>query len=160
MVAIARERCQAVRCAYVESRAAYERFCAEQGMTPVITVADEAGCEEAGREACAALLQQHPQLDGLCAVVDAFAVGAVQGLADAGRRVPGDVRIATRYDGIRARSCRPPLTAVDLHLDEMASQAIALLFDHLAGKGGARSATPADPSLVIRESSVAAAGGA
>ncbi|WP_028223042.1 LacI family DNA-binding transcriptional regulator [Paraburkholderia oxyphila] len=148
------------RNSYVESRAAYERFCAEHGMTPVIAVADEAGGEEAGREACAALLQQHPQLDGLCALVDAFAVGAVQGLADAGRRVPGDVRIATRYDGIRARSCRPPLTAVDLHLDEMASQAVALLFDHLAGKGGAPSATPADPSLVIRESSVAEAGDA
>ncbi|QBR00970.1 LacI family DNA-binding transcriptional regulator [Paraburkholderia pallida] len=148
------------RNSYAESRAAYERFCAEHGMTPVIAVADEAGGEEAGREACAALLQQHPQLDGLCALVDAFAVGAVQGLADAGRRVPGDVRIATRYDGIRARSCRPPLTAVDLHLDEMASQAVALLFDHLAGKGGAPSATPADPSLVIRESSVADAGDA
>ena len=148
------------RNSYVESRAAYERFCAEHDMTPVIGVADEAGGEEAGRAACAALLREHPQLDGLCALVDAFAVGAVQGLADAGRRVPDDVKIATRYDGIRARSCRPPLTAVDLHLDEMASQAVALLFDHLAGKGGARSATPADPSLVIRESSVAADDGA
>lgn len=57
-------------------------------------------------------------------------------------------------DGIRARSCQPPLTAVDLHLDDMASQAVALLFDHLGGGTDARRCVvPALPKLVIRESS-------
>jgi DNA-binding LacI/PurR family transcriptional regulator len=70
--------------------------------------------------------------------------------------VPDDIKVVTRYDGIRARGCRPPLTAVDLHLDDIASQAVGLLFEHLAGSGGADSVAPAQPELVIRESSVAA----
>lgn len=142
------------RNSYIEARACYEAFCNAHGMAAVIAIADESGGEAAGREACAALLREHPEIDGLCALVDAFAVGAVQAINDRGLRVPNDVRVVTRYDGIRARSCQPPLTAVDLHLEDMASQAVALLFDHLGGSGEARgSVVPPLPSLVIRESS-------
>ncbi|WP_260392941.1 hypothetical protein [Ralstonia sp. SET104] len=43
---------------------------------------------------------------------------------------------------------------MDLHLDDMASQAVALLFDHLGGGTDARRCVvPALPKLVIRESS-------
>ncbi|CAJ0822024.1 LacI family DNA-binding transcriptional regulator [Ralstonia flaminis] len=142
------------RNSYIESRASYQKFCAEHGMEPVIAVADESGGEAAGRDACATLLREHPSIDGLCALVDAFAVGAVQAINGHGLRVPDNVRVVTRYDGIRARSCRPPLTAVDLHLDDMASQAVGLLFDHLGGNADARrSIAPPLPNLVVRESS-------
>ncbi|BAO90215.1 LacI family DNA-binding transcriptional regulator [Caballeronia cordobensis] len=141
------------RNSYIEARETYARFCAAHDMTPVIAVADESGGEEAGRDACAALLAQHPEVDGLCALVDAFAVGAVQAIGQSDKRVPDDIKVVTRYDGTRARACRPPLTAVDLHLDDMASQAVDLLFAHLAGTGGARTVAPALPELVIRESS-------
>jgi DNA-binding LacI/PurR family transcriptional regulator len=141
------------RNSYIEAREAYARFCSTHGIEPLIALADEAGGEEAGREACAALLAEHPEVDGLCALVDAFAVGAIQAIAQAGKHVPNDIRVVTRYDGTRARACRPPLTAVDLHLEDMASQAVELLFAHLAGKGGARTVTPALPELVVRESS-------
>ena len=50
-----------------------------------------------------------------------------------GLRVPQDVMLATRYDGLRARTCEPPLTAVNLHLEEVARQAIELLLAHSAG---------------------------
>ncbi|MGF7000838.1 LacI family DNA-binding transcriptional regulator [Paraburkholderia sp. GAS32] len=148
------------RNSYIESRATYQRFCAEHGMASVIAVADESGGEAAGRNACTTLLREHPHIDGLCALVDAFAVGAVQALIEEGRRVPYDVKVVTRYDGTRARSCRPPLTAVDLHLDDMASQAVALLFEHLGGKDGRRFVVPTRPDLVVRESSVIAASSA
>lgn len=142
------------RNSYIESRACYQTFCAELGVTPLIAVADESGGEVAGEAACTALLQEHPDIDGLCALVDAFAVGAVRAIRSRGLRVPDDVRVVTRYDGIRARSCHPPLTAVDLHLDDMASQAVALLFDHLGASGDARRfVAPAVPTLVVRESS-------
>jgi DNA-binding LacI/PurR family transcriptional regulator len=144
------------RNSYLEARQSYERFCAQHRMACVIAVADEAGGEAAGCEAFASLMDAHPELDGLCALVDAFAVGAVQAIAHAGRCVPDDIKVVTRYDGIRARGCRPPLTAVDLHLDDIALQAVGLLFEHLAGSGGADSVAPAQPELVIRESSVAA----
>jgi DNA-binding LacI/PurR family transcriptional regulator len=122
-------------------------------MTPLVAVADESGGEDAGRNACANMLAQHPEVDGLCALVDAFAVGAVQAIAETGKRVPADIKVVTRYDGTRARSCRPPLTAVDLHLDDTASRAVDLLFAHLGGAGAARCVSPALPELVIRESS-------
>ncbi|WP_205962559.1 LacI family DNA-binding transcriptional regulator [Paraburkholderia phosphatilytica] len=141
------------RNSYIEARDAYERFCAAHRMAPVIAVADESGGEAAGYATSARLLEEHPDVDGLCALVDAFAVGAVQAIVGYGRRVPGDIKVVTRYDGTRARSCRPPLTAVDLHLDDMASQAVDLLFAHLAGAGGAASVAPALPTLVARESS-------
>ncbi|WP_245933160.1 LacI family DNA-binding transcriptional regulator [Caballeronia novacaledonica] len=146
------------RNSYIEARASYERFCAAHGMTPVIAVADESGGEDAGRDACTALLRDHPDVDGLCALVDAFAVGSVQAIAQAGQRVPEDIKVVTRYDGTRARSCRPPLTAVDLHLDDMALQAVELLFAHLASKGGAQSVVPALPKLVMRGSSASGGG--
>jgi DNA-binding LacI/PurR family transcriptional regulator len=145
------------RNSYMEARDAYARFCTAHGMTPVIAVADESGGEDAGHDACVSLLSEHPEIDGLCALVDAFAVGAVRAIGQLGARVPQDILVVTRYDGQRARACRPPLTAVDLHLDDMASQAVELLFAHLAaarGKGGvARSVAPALPELVKRESS-------
>jgi DNA-binding LacI/PurR family transcriptional regulator len=144
------------RNSYIESRASYLKFCAEHGMEPIIAEADESGGEAAGRDACGTLLREHHQIDGLCALVDAFAVGSVQALLEAELRVPDDVRVVTRYDGTRARSCRPPLTAVDLHLDDMATQAVALLFDHLGGNKDVRHyVVPSAPDLVVRESSAA-----
>lgn len=34
--------------------------------------------------------------------------------------IPQRMRLATRYDGIRARESQPPLTSVNMHLDEVA----------------------------------------
>ena len=48
----------------------------------------------------------HPEIDAFCVPVDAFAVGAVRACTESGRRVPQDVKVATRYDGMRARTCR------------------------------------------------------
>ncbi|MCY1533321.1 Periplasmic binding protein-like domain protein [compost metagenome] len=85
--------------------------------------------------------------------MDAFASGAVTAVRESGRRIPEDVMVATRYDGLRARTCVPPLTAVDLHLDEVAQQAIALLFDHLRGDTSRRRVDGPAAQLVPRLSS-------
>ncbi len=61
------------------------------------------------------------------------------------------MRVVTRYDGIRARESLPPLTAVNMHLDEVARQAITLLFDLLAGKKVNHS-DGIMPELVVRAS--------
>lgn len=143
------------RHAAVDARAAYERICAQYGWTPVVVTAPEAGGEEAGYAACAELLARHPGTDAVCALVDAFAVGAVRAVKDSGRAVPGDVMVVTRYDGLRARTCEPPLTAVDLHLDRAASDAVELLLGRLRGDvtTGAVVTSP-EPRLVPRASSL------
>ncbi|WP_028812691.1 LacI family DNA-binding transcriptional regulator [Streptomyces flavidovirens] len=117
----------------VDARAAFERAAAEHGWAPLVATAPEEGGEQAGYDRCAALLAEHPQTDAVCALVDAFAVGAVRAIRDSGRSIPDDVMVVTRYDGLRARTCEPPLTAVDLHLDRAAADAVELLLGRLSG---------------------------
>ncbi|MFD3695372.1 LacI family DNA-binding transcriptional regulator [Streptomyces sp. NPDC058646] len=139
----------------VDARAAFERIAAVRGWEPIVATAPEAGGEQAGYEGCAALLAEHPGIDAVCALVDAFAVGAVRALRDSGRSVPDDVMVATRYDGLRARTCEPPLTAVDLRLDHAAGEAVDLLLGRLRGDSPARQVvTASEPRLIVRASSL------
>ncbi|MFC8916170.1 LacI family DNA-binding transcriptional regulator [Streptomyces sp. NPDC057116] len=141
----------------VDARAAYLRAAAEDGRPPVVATAPEQGGEQAGYDACAALLAEHPGTDAVCALVDAFAVGAVRAIHDSGRRIPDDILVVTRYDGLRARTCEPPLTAVDLHLDRAAGDAVELLLAQLRGEATAATATAPEPRVVPRASSLRAA---
>ncbi|MFI6578632.1 LacI family DNA-binding transcriptional regulator [Nocardiopsis sp. NPDC050513] len=140
------------RHSYTDVRAAYGRAAAEHGWPPVRAAAPESGGERAGYEACARLLRDHPDVDAVCAMVDTFAVGAVRAIADTGRSVPDDVLVVTRYDGIRARTCEPPLTAVDLHLDEAAAGAVELLLDRMRGDASRSVVRAPRPDLVVRAS--------
>ncbi|HRN74273.1 MAG TPA: hypothetical protein PKW58_00255 [Ottowia sp.] len=63
----------------------------------------QADREAAGHRATVGLLERQPQIDAICALVDAFATGALRAVLESGRRVPGDVMLATRYDGLRVR---------------------------------------------------------
>lgn len=141
---------QGQRNSYAEARSAYAAFAAQQGQAPLLAEVDESRGEQGGREATLALLAADPDIDAFCVPVDAFASGTLAALAQAGRRVPQDVMVATRYDGLRARTSSPPLTAVDMHLDTVAEQAIALLFDHLRNGGGARQVQGPAVQLVQR----------
>ncbi|MGW2485809.1 substrate-binding domain-containing protein [Streptomyces sp. NPDC001606] len=141
----------------VDARAAFERAAAAHGWPPIVATAPEDGGEQAGYDRCAALLAEHPGIDALCVLVDAFAVGAVRALREAGRSIPGDVMVVTRYDGLRARTCEPPLTAVDLRLDRAAADAVELLLTRLSGPPAEPVETPPlpapSPRLVPRASS-------
>jgi len=143
----------AQRNSYVQARAAYEEFIGEHGQPLLFATAEEAHGENGGQEMADSLLAAHPEIDAFCVPVDAFAVGAVKAIRAAGRRIPEDVMVVTRYDGVRARTCDPPLTAVDLHLDQVANQAIDLLFDHLRGDTTRRSASGPMAQLIPRRSS-------
>ncbi|AYG78812.1 putative HTH-type transcriptional repressor ExuR [Streptomyces hundungensis] len=139
----------------VDARTAYGRMAAQQGWPPVVEAWPETGGEKEAYERCTALLAAHPETDAICALVDAFAVGAVRAIQDSGRSIPDDVLVATRYDGLRARTCQPPLTAVDLHLDRAASDAVELLLAGLRGATAAPAAATAPaPTLIARASSL------
>ena len=137
----------------VDALATYERVAASHGWAPIVATAPEAGGEQAGYECCAALLAEHPEIDAVCALVDAFAVGAVRAVVESGRTVPNDVMVVTRYDGLRARTCEPPLTAVDLHLDRAASDAVELLLARLRGDEAAATVASAPQPVVIARAS-------
>lgn len=141
------------RASYLGTEVAYLRFCAEQGIAPVIYRAEEEGGEMAGQAATAGLLAAHPDMDGLCALVDAFAVGAIRAALSRNLRIPEDLRVVTRYDGLRAKTCIPALTAVNLHLEEVGALAVELLFTLMSGNS-VGTLYPSAPELVTRESSV------
>ncbi|MFJ3073430.1 LacI family DNA-binding transcriptional regulator [Pseudomonas sp. NPDC087029] len=140
------------RHSYLDMERAYRAYCARHGQVAAIVRADEGGGEAAGAAACLQLLQAHPGIDGLCVPVDAFATGAVQALQGSGRQVPEDVKVVTRYDGLRARECSPPLTSLDMHLEEVSALAIELLFEHINGTGARECIHAPMPSLVVRDS--------
>lgn len=142
------------RHSYLDMEHAYRTYCTANNLSPAIVRADEAGGEAAGAAACLQLLDNHPELDGLCVPVDAFAVGAVQALAARGLKVPQDVKVVTRYDGLRARECAPPLTALNMHLEAVAALAIELLFEQINNTGQRQRIDAPLATLVARESSL------
>jgi DNA-binding LacI/PurR family transcriptional regulator len=144
------------RNSYVEAEAAYLAFAAAHRMTPQVLRVDEVQGEQGGYEATRALLAHQPRIDALCAPVDAFASGAARAILDAGLRIPEDVMLVTRYDGVRARTCEPPLTAIQMHLEETAQSAVELLLDHLLGATKDASRPGAAPTLVERASTARA----
>ncbi|RXZ44529.1 LacI family DNA-binding transcriptional regulator [Crenobacter cavernae] len=141
------------RNSYVEAEATYRAFCAEHDLAPIVAKAEEHGGEAAGLTTSRELLHEHPEIDGICAPVDAFAAGALQAAQQLDRRVPEQIKVVTRYDGIRAKTSTPPLTAVDLHLEQLAQLGVQLLFDHLGGDTSTQTLEPPLPDLVLRASS-------
>ena len=143
---------QAERNSYAQAEKAYESMACASGMESICLRVDETKGEAGGRDAARMLLAAHPNIDALLVLVDVFAVGAAQYLQAAGLRVPQDIMLATRYDGIRARTCEPPLTAVNLHLDQVARLAIDLLFERMRRSSTRLVAQSPMPELVVRAS--------
>ncbi|TWI29263.1 LacI family DNA-binding transcriptional regulator [Paracoccus sulfuroxidans] len=140
------------RTSHLEARRIYAEFAATQGFSPQALLLDEAKGEGGAKELVTHLLRDHPEINGLLVPVDAFASGAVAAAKDLGKSIPGELSIATRYDGLRAKLSEPPLTALDLHLSQLAEAAVALLLAHIEGAPGV---TPVPvPSLVPRRSSL------
>lgn len=139
--------------AALAARREYDVLTTRTGMAHRLVLVDEAEGEEGARRRMAELLEREPQVDGVCAMVDTFATGVVRAVHESGRAVPGDVRVVTRYDGIRARTSEPQLTAVDLHLDETAAAAVQLLLQTLSGEETPVADDVPLPVLVPRASS-------
>jgi LacI family transcriptional regulator, galactose operon repressor len=105
-----------------------------------------------GRHAARVLLATAPEVDAVFCGNDQIAVGVADVLSELGRRVPEDVAIVG-YDNWDefAADCRPPLTTVDLDLEELGTTAAGLMFDALDGRR--QSGQVRRPCrLVVRES--------
>ena len=86
---------------------------------------------DAGVIAARELLSRHPGLDAIFAASDLQAVGALDALRQAGRRVPDDVAVVGFDDSDLARSADPPLTTVRQPLDELGTAMAELLLAQL-----------------------------
>jgi DNA-binding LacI/PurR family transcriptional regulator len=141
------------RNSYVETEAAYLAFAAARGIEAIIVRIDETGGEHAAYVATLELMRERPRIQGILAIVDTFAAGTLRALAELGISVPDTVRVATRHDGHRARESSPPLTAVDLHLEDVAVSAVNLLLKRIeTGRSAAQTILAPLPALVARAS--------
>jgi LacI family transcriptional regulator len=105
-----------------------------------------------GRHATARLLAAHPDVDAIFCGSDQIASGAAEALRELGRSVPDDVALVG-YDNweVFATECRPPLTTVDLNLEQLGASAVQHLFAVLDGEQ--HSGVVRQPGrLVVRES--------
>jgi DNA-binding LacI/PurR family transcriptional regulator len=96
------------------------------------------------------LLAEHPELDALFVACDLMGSGALQALAEAGRRVPEDVAVIAFDDSVIAACTTPPMTSVRQPVEEMAAAATRAL---LGGEIRAGWRTTFPTTLSVRASS-------
>jgi LacI family transcriptional regulator len=92
--------------------------------------------ERWGRHAVDVLLRSETEVDAITCGSDQIARGICDRLRELGRSVPDDIAV-TGYDNwsVMALASRPPLTTVDLALEELGRRTAQLLLDAIAGAG-------------------------
>ncbi len=105
-----------------------------------------------GRAAVRVLLSRHPDLDAIICGSDQIARGALDALREAGRDVPGDIAVMghDNWEQIATQS-RPPLSTIDMNLEELGRLAAELLF--AAMDGAARPGIHSVPTRLVQRSS-------
>jgi len=109
--------------------------------------------EAGGQRAAAALLDLHPDLDGLVVASDLMAAGALQVLEELGRRVPDDVAVIGYDDLGVAERTHPPLTTMRNPIVEMAERATRLLLEQIDTGAIGPAMRLIIPSQLVRRSS-------
>ncbi|TFV51899.1 LacI family DNA-binding transcriptional regulator [Blastococcus sp. TF02A_35] len=130
-------------------RAAVER--SGRPVDPALVAAGDF-TEAGGMRAMTELLERAPDLDAVFVASDPMAVGAVQALRAAGRRVPDDVAVVGFDDAAVAAACDPPLTTVAQPLGEMTTLMVELLLDQIEHGERSVETRVCDTALVRRAS--------
>lgn len=123
-------------------------FVAEQ----VFEAAENGFTFESGTRAVARFIASGVPFDGIVAQSDAEAVGAINALHAAGRRVPQDVRVTGVDDAVYCRYCIVPISSVSERVAEQGDAAMRLLDASLRGEPVETQWL--DPRLVVRASSI------
>ena len=104
-----------------------------------------------GRLAAAALLERHPDIDGVFAYNDAVAIGVIQALQEAGRVVPDDVAVIGCDDIEMGSVITPSLTTIRIDGERLGSEAVRALIGLVNGESnGSPQVLPVE--LVVRDS--------
>lgn len=110
--------------------------------------------DRSGATAMERLLQRHPDLDGVFVASDHMALGALQTLAQSGRRVPDDVAVVGFDDVPMAAYTQPALTTIRQPLDQMAAALAERLLSQLRTKDSCDDLDHAIfPTMLVRRDS-------
>jgi DNA-binding LacI/PurR family transcriptional regulator len=113
-----------------------------------------------GYAAMRGLLARRPDLDAVFCFNDLLAIGALRALREAGRRVPEDVAVAGFDDVEECRYTTPPLTSIAPDKMAIATAALDLLVQRMAGEPVAEPQEVTPPfTLAVRESTAGASVG-
>jgi DNA-binding LacI/PurR family transcriptional regulator len=132
----------------------YRARAAEHGMVPRILEIPESTAEDSAAAVIDRHIRSGAPMDGVLVPIDAMAAGVMRELRRHALRVPQDVRVVTRYDGLRARSEQPPMTAVDMQLAAVATIATRCLADLIESRAVPRAIAVPAPTLIVRGSSL------
>ena len=108
---------------------------------------------DGGRMAMAALLERDTDIDAVFAASDLMALGAMDVLRSAGRRIPEDVAVIGFDDSPMAESALPPLSSVRQPIEEMGREMTRLLVSSLRLPDGPPRRVVLDTTLIERRSS-------
>lgn len=104
-----------------------------------------------GRDGVRRILETGVKCDGIITAEDIVAVGAAKELTAAGIHIPEQIAVLGYNNSILAETVTPALSSVDNLQEEMAGEAVQLLYDRLHGET-VPVKTVLTPSLVLRES--------
>ena len=132
----------------------YRRALKDAGLKVHESHVVEGGFMEAdGYRAMEQLLALRPRVDGVFAVNDPAAIGAMKAVWDAGLRVPEDVAIVGAGDVAYSDLIKVPLTTVRWSKGDVGRSAAELILDQIGGSGETRPRRVIiPPELVIRQS--------
>ena len=130
--------------------AGYREELAAQGRYPRGRTEHADFSRAGGMLAMRRLLEDDPSLDGVVAANDVMAAAALTVLAEAGRRVPGDVAVVGFDDSPVALATRPTLSSVRQPTEEIGTALVDMLIALMAGEPVTPVVLPTE--LVRRES--------
>ena len=137
-----------------ENTAGWEHACREAGLDVdpayVVPVSDYTSLS--ARDAMLEVIASGLPFDGVFAVTDIVALGALSALADSGLRVPVDVQLAGFDNLDMSRFVPPGITSVDANHEGVAEAAVGLLHRQMAGWTGPAEHVVAPVRLVVRGS--------
>ncbi len=130
----------------------YVRAMVDSGLKPIIH--HGMANMEGGHDAVRGLLGRAGGLTAIMCHNDMTAIGALQGLYEAGVRVPEDVAVAGFDNLTQSRYAIPPLTTVNLQVREMARLAIEALRQSLSPgeRDPMKERLLLSPTVVVRDS--------
>ncbi|MEV0645980.1 LacI family DNA-binding transcriptional regulator [Phytomonospora sp. NPDC050363] len=119
---------------------------------PYVPCAEGNFTRDSGEQAMKRLLAAHPDIDGVFALNDLMAQGAIHALRDSGRPVPDQVAVVGFDDSSAAVEELPELTTVRQPVEDMAAEMARMLLDRIADPGREVTSVIFEPELVVRES--------
>ena len=131
--------------------AGYRRAMARHGLEPLIVPSCREDSGEAGGEATASLLANHPDVDAIIFSIDITAVGACRYILDSGRRIPDDIAVIGTDDSPYARLANPRLTSIDTKLQKLSDICCDMLLGALEGREEDKGKAYVEASLTVRE---------